>query len=205
MIAIIDYGMGNVRSLYNALQYVGCDSVVTADAGELRNADRLILPGVGAFGDAIAAIRRLGLDEILADEVCRRGKPMLGVCLGMQLLAKSSTEHGVHDGLGWLDATVERLLVPPGLKIPHVGWNEIDYAPDDALFQGLKWTERNFYFVHSYHMRCTDEGDVAATCEYGGRFTAAVRHENIAAMQFHPEKSQDNGVRVLQNFVDWTP
>ena len=205
MIAIIDYGMGNIRSLFNALAYLGCDALVTRDPARIRQADRVILPGVGAFGDAIAAIREVGLDETLDTEVRRRAKPMLGICLGMQLLARSSSEHGMHEGLGWLDASVERLVVPRGYKIPHIGWNDIDYAPGEALFDSLKSTERNFYFVHSYWMRCANSSNVIATCEYGGPFTAAVKHENLAAVQFHPEKSQDNGILFLRNFVNWSP
>src|SRR5688500_9124775 len=146
MIAIIDYGMGNVRSLFNALQYIGCDAVVTDSHDEIARADRVILPGVGAFGDAIAAIRSSGIDEVLDTEVRRRGKPMLGICLGMQLLARFSTEHGRHEGLGWLDASVERFELPAGLKIPHVGWNEIEASPDARLFDGINRRERNFYF-----------------------------------------------------------
>jgi glutamine amidotransferase len=205
MIAIIDYGMGNVRSLHNALQYVGCDAVITADSDKIRHAERIILPGVGAFGDAMAAIRARGLDDLLEAEVHRGGKPMLGICLGMQLLARTSTEHGVHEGLGWLDATVERLNLSAGLKIPHIGWNEVDSPLDEPLFRGIRPDERNFYFVHSFHVRCSNRADIIATCDYGGPFAAAVRHENVIATQFHPEKSQDNGIRVLENFLRWKP
>ena len=206
MIAIIDYGMGNVRSLYNALQYIGCEAVVTDAKREIDSAERVILPGVGAFGDAMAAIRARGLDETLDSAVRRGGKPMLGICLGMQLLARSSTEHGTHEGLGWIDAKVERFELPPTLKIPHIGWNEIAVRPEaTTLFDGIRPAERNFYFVHSFHVRCTDPHDVIATADYGGAFTAAVQRENFIAVQFHPEKSQDNGVRVLENFVGWTP
>jgi imidazole glycerol-phosphate synthase subunit HisH len=205
MIAIIDYGMGNVRSLYNAFQYIGSDSVVTADHMEIRRADRIVLPGVGAFGDAVNAIRLLELDQVLDSEVRRGGKPMLGICLGMQLLANSSNEHGIHAGLGWLDAEVERFDLTPGLKIPHIGWNEITFAANEPLFNGLREAERNFYFVHSFHMRCRNSVDVIATCDYGGRFTAAVKSQNFIATQFHPEKSQDSGIRILQNFVRWNP
>lgn len=205
MIAIIDYGMGNVRSLHNALQYIGCDAVITADSDKIRHAERIILPGVGAFGDAMAAIRARGLDEQLEADVHQGGKPMLGICLGMQLLARTSTEHGVHQGLGWLDATVERFDPSGGLKIPHIGWNEVDSLLDEPLFRGIRQDERNFYFVHSFHVRCSNQADVIATSDYGGPFAAAVRHENVIATQFHPEKSQDNGIRVLENFLRWKP
>jgi glutamine amidotransferase len=205
MIAIVDYGMGNVRSIFNALRYAGCEAVVTADHGKIRQADRVILPGVGAFGDAMSAIRERDLEDLLEAEVSRGGKPMLGICLGMQLLARSSTEHGAHTGLGWLDARVERLNVPPGFKVPHIGWNTLKFSPEEPLFRGLRPGELNFYFVHSFHMRCHDREDVIATCDYGEELTAAVRHGNVVATQFHPEKSQDNGIRVLQNFLDWKP
>ena len=205
MIGIVDYGMGNVRSLYNALTWIGCEARVTCNPAELREAERLILPGVGAFGDAMTAIRARGLDSILDAEVRRGGKPMLGICLGMQLLARTSEEHGNHDGLGWIDATVERFKLPPPAKVPHIGWNEIEFGDGEPLFRGLKPRERNFYFAHSFHMKCRDPRDVIADCAYGVRFTAAVRRGNIAATQFHPEKSQDNGVRVLRNFLEWKP
>lgn len=205
MIAIVDYGMGNVRSLYNALQYIGSDAVVTAEHEEIRHAERVILPGVGAFGDAMTAIRERGLDSALDETVRRGGTPMLGICLGMQLLARSSDEHGIHSGLNWIDATVERFSLPRGWKVPHIGWNEIDFPEDSGLFAGLRPHERNFYFVHSHHVRCRNADNVAATCDYGSRFTAALRLGNVVAVQFHPEKSQDNGIRVLQNFVRWQP
>jgi glutamine amidotransferase len=151
------------------------------------------------------AIRARGLDDVLDAEVNRSGKPMLGICLGMQLLAMSSTEHGNHTGLGWLNAHVERFALPLTYKVPHIGWNTLKFSPGEPLFRGLKPNELNFYFVHSFHVLCLDHGDVIATCDYGGEFTAAVRRQNVVATQFHPEKSQDNGVRVLQNFVDWNP
>jgi len=205
MIAVLDYGMGNVRSLYNALQWLGCDASVTADHGEVRKANRLVLPGVGAFGDAMRAIRERGLDELLDKEVRHGGKPLLGICLGMQLLANSSAEHGQHSGLGWIDATVERFSIPAGYKIPHVGWNAVSYQEGEAIFDGLPVGESNFYFVHSYHMVCRKPADVLATSEYGRPFTAAVRKGSVVAMQFHPEKSQDNGLTVLGNFLKWNP
>lgn len=205
MIAIVDYGMGNVRSLYNALQYIGCDAAVTSAPEEIQRAERLILPGVGAFGDAMQALRERGLDEILDQEVRRIGKPILGICLGMQLFAKSSEEHGIHAGLGWLDASVEKFRVSPPLKVPHVGWNSIRFAENATIFGGMKSGERNFYFVHSYHVNCHDRHDVIATTDYGGEFVASVQRDNIVAMQFHPEKSQDNGIHVLQNFLKWRP
>jgi len=201
-IAIIDYGMGNVRSLMNALEYVGEDAVITDDVGLMAEADRLVLPGVGAFGDAMAAIRARGLREPLTRFALEARKPILGVCLGMQLFARSSSEHGLHEGLGWLDAEIEPLEVAPPAKVPHVGWNELDFAPDDWLFKGVPRGQTDYYFVHSFQMVCADEGDRIATCDHGGTVTAAVRRGNLVATQFHPEKSQDNGIQLLQNWME---
>jgi glutamine amidotransferase len=205
MIAIVDYGMGNVRSLENAFAYFGHDVVITSDASELAEAERIVLPGVGAFGDAMRAIRERGLDIILTHQALVVKKPILGICLGMQLFAKRSCEHGEHEGLGWLDADIERLQVPRPLKIPHVGWNELHFSEDDWLFKGIRPAEGNFYFVHSFHMVCRNEMDVIATTDYGGAVTAVVRSGNLVAAQFHPEKSQDNGLKMLENWVNWNP
>jgi glutamine amidotransferase len=202
MIAIVDYGMGNVRSLRNALEYLGAEVVLTADPTELAAADRIVLPGVGAFGDAIAAIRARGLAAPLGDLALRAVKPVLGICLGMQLYARRSEEHGEHEGLGWLDAEIVRLEVPPPLKVPHVGWNDLRFAADDWLFRGIRAGESNFYFVHSFHMCCNDPSDLVATTDYGGPVTAVVRRGRLVAAQFHPEKSQDNGLTFLRNWLE---
>ena len=205
MIAIVDYGMGNVRSLRNALEFIGEEVTVTADAAELDAADRIVLPGVGAFGDAMAAIRERGLHEVLTHQAMVVRKPMLGICLGMQLFARSSNEHGEHLGLGWIDADIRRLDVQRPLKVPHVGWNDLQFPSGDWLFQGIRPGEANFYFVHSFHMVCQRREDCLATIDYGSPVTAMVRSGNLLAAQFHPEKSQDNGIRLLQNWVHWTP
>lgn len=205
MIAIVDYGMGNVRSLLNAFEYLGAPATITADPLELDRAERIVLPGVGAFGDAMRAIRERALRPALDRQALQVRKPVLGVCLGMQLFAKRSFEHGEHQGLGWLDAEIVRLSVEPPLKVPQVGWNTLSYSSTDWLFQGIRATEANFYFVHSFHMICSDSADVVATTDYGGNVTAAVRQGNLVAAQFHPEKSQDNGLRMLANWVDWQP
>ena len=197
--------MGNVRSLWNAVEYIGYDAVVTSDVARIRDAGKIILPGVGAFGDAIKAIHERGLDEVLNSEVIEKGKPMLGICLGLQLLGKSSEEHGHHEGLGWIDAKVIRFDGLRGLKVPHIGWNDIECLDADPLFENLKEKEKSFYFVHSFYMECNYPPDIIATCEYGTRFVAAIRHDNFLATQFHPEKSQDNGVQVLTNFLHWNP
>jgi len=200
-IAIIDYGMGNVRSLMNAFDYIGEDARVTADPVEIAAADRLVLPGVGAFGDAMKAIRASGLKPLLDRLVLDEKKPVLGVCLGMQLFAKSSREHGAHEGLCWLDAEVVPLEVSAPAKVPHVGWNAVRFAEGDWLFAGLPNGESDYYFVHSLHMLCNDADDLVATTDHGGVVTAAVRRGNLVATQFHPEKSQDNGLRLLQNWM----
>lgn len=204
MIAIVDYGMGNVRSLSNAFQYLGEDVVITDNPEVMDDADRIVLPGVGAFGDAMKAIHQRGLIEPLNRQVHHYRKPLLGICLGMQLVANESVEHGHHQGLGWIDACILRLTPPQPLKVPHVGWNSLDFSERDWLFEGIKKKEANFYFVHSFHMVCVNKDDRIATTYYGTDVTAIVRHDNIVAMQFHPEKSQDNGLRLLQNWVNWS-
>lgn len=204
MIAIVDYGMGNVRSLSNAFEYLGEDVVVTDDAQVMDDADRIVLPGVGAFGDAMQAMHQRGVIAPLNRQVHEFRKPILGICLGMQLVAKESLEHGRHQGLGWVDARIERLTPMAPLKVPHVGWNSLDFPAQDWLFEGIRQKEANFYFVHSFHMVCANLQDRLATTDYGGDVTAVVRHDNIVVMQFHPEKSQDNGLRLLQNWVNWS-
>lgn len=203
MIAIIDYGMGNKHSVYNALKYIGVDSFISQNADEISQAERIILPGVGAFGAAMENLRQFSLVDILHEEVLVKGKPFLGICLGMQLLAETGTEKGLFQGLGWIAGEVLKLQPESdGYKLPHVGWNDINIKQDSALFKGLK-KERAFYFVHSYAMHLKDYQDLAAESEYGVKFTAAIQKDNIFATQFHPEKSQKNGLTVLENFVDW--
>lgn len=201
-IAIIDYGMGNVRSLTNALEFAGADVLLSADPGALAEAERLVLPGVGAFGDAMTAVNESGLRPVLDRLAMEERKPVLGVCLGMQLFARSSSEHGLHEGLGWLDAEVVPLKVQAPAKVPHVGWNALTFAPGDWLFDGLPSGESDYYFVHSFHMLCHDPVDRVATCDHGGTVTAAVRRDNLVAAQFHPEKSQDNGLQFLRNWLE---
>jgi glutamine amidotransferase len=205
VIAIVDYGMGNVRSVRNAIEFLGGEAVITADPAALAAADRLVLPGVGAFGDAMRNLACRRLPEILHEEVIVRRKPLLGICLGLELLASCSTEHGTNAGLGWIDARVVRFESGERLRIPHMGWNEIELQQPHPIFEGVKPRGDAFYFVHSYHMVCSDARDVVATSDHGVRFTAAVARGNIVATQFHPEKSQDNGVQVLRNFLSWRP
>jgi glutamine amidotransferase len=204
-IAIVDYGMGNVRSLKNAFEYFGRDVTITDDPQALADASRIVLPGVGAFGDAMNAIRARGLMEVLTCQAFGVRKPILGICLGMQLFARSSSEHGTHSGLAWINADVRRLRLQRGYKVPHVGWNELRFPEHDWLFRGISPLEANFYFVHSFHVLCHDASDCLATTDHGGSITAVVRKDNLVAAQFHPEKSQDNGLRFLENWVAWEP
>lgn len=203
MIVIVDYGMGNKQSVLNALTFLGVEAEISADPERVRRAERLILPGVGAFGAAMENLNRSGLREAMNEAVLTRGKPFLGICLGMQLVAGRGTEKGLFDGLGWIGGEV-RLLSPesPDVKLPHVGWNDIEITFQHPLFQGLK-KERAFYFVHSYGFCPDNPAHVTARCDYGGEFVAAVGRDNIFATQFHPEKSQKNGLTILENFADW--
>jgi glutamine amidotransferase len=153
----------------------------------------------------MANLEARGLPRILYREVIERRKPFLGICLGLQLLAKASAEHGRHAGLGWIDGEVTKFEPTGGRKVPHIGWNDVHRQSPHPLFAGLHTDQFCFYFVHSFHLLCRDTTDVVATCEYGIPFTAAIARANIAAMQFHPEKSQDNGVQVLKNFATWKP
>ena len=203
MIVIVDYGMGNKQSVLNALTFLGIDAEITADPETVRRADRVILPGVGAFGAAMENLNRSGLREAMDEAVMGRGQPFLGICLGMQLVAARGTEKGLFCGLGWIDGEVRRLSpASTEYKLPHVGWNDIILAYEHPLFAGLK-KERAFYFVHGYAFCPDDPAQAAARCDYGGEFVAAVARDNIFATQFHPEKSQKNGLTILENFADW--
>lgn len=205
MIAVVDYGMGNLHSVRNALDMIGADVCVTNRPEDLRRAERIILPGVGAFGECAKSLRASGMVEALEEEVLRKGKPFYGVCVGMQVLAREGYELGTHAGLNWIPATVKRFEVrAQNLKVPHVGWNEIAPLNGSSLLEGFR-KDPTFYFVHSYHLAPDEPGWTAATCDYGGEFTAAVLRDNIFATQFHPEKSQQNGLRLLENFMRWKP
>ncbi len=200
MIVIIDYGMGNLHSVSNAVRYLGYPYQVSDQRSVIESADKLILPGVGAFSTGMASLRERGLVDVLNREVQERQKPMLGICLGVQLFARESQEGGRFEGLGWIDATVERLAPSrKDLKIPHVGWNSLSAKPD-PLFASVP-DGASFYFVHSYHVKCRDAGAVIASTDYGGSFTAGVRQRNIVGVQFHPEKSKNAGLQLLGNFL----
>lgn len=205
-VAIIDYGRGNVRSVFNALEYIGADAVITDDPDEIDNASHILLPGVGAFGDAVDALNARGLPEVLHRQAFEKGKPFLGICVGMQMLASAGFEHGEHAGMGWLQADVRRLEPGPDcLKIPHMGWNQVDLVSDHPLFEGFTEATLVFYFVHSYAVTTQETDKILGTCTYGAPFVAALAWDNIVATQFHPEKSQDSGLEMLENFVGWNP
>lgn len=203
MIAIVDYDVGNVGSILNMLRKIGAKAEVTRDPDTLAAADKLVLPGVGAFDEAVANLHRFGLWELLDDLVIKHAKPILGVCLGAQLMTRSS-EEGQRPGFGWLDARIQRFRPPNGitLRVPHMGWNVVTPTrPDHAIFHGVPDPMR-FYFVHSYHM-VSDTPDIElARTDYGGTFTSALGRDNILAMQYHPEKSHKYGLQVYRNFVE---
>ncbi len=195
---IVDYGLGNVASVRNALAYLGTEVTLSSEFAVLDRADCLILPGVGSFEDGMKKLHHLNLFPILNELVVNKGKPILGICLGMQLMAKRGFENGEFEGLGWLDAEVKKLSVS-GVKIPHVGWNETQITRPSKLWPEV--ATQCFYYVHSYHMVCNDPSDVAALCHHGNNFSAAIERNNIMGVQFHPEKSQKDGLNVLKAFL----
>ncbi len=199
MIAIIDYGMGNLRSVQKALETVGAAAEISSDPDQIRRAEKVILPGVGAFADAIAELRRTGLDAAFVEAVTS-GKPCLGVCLGLQLLFDVSEEDGTHVGLGLLPGRVVRFTPAPGLPIPHMGWNTLRVRREAPLLKGLG-SEPSVYFVHSYHAVPADPADIAAEADYPYPFAALVWRDNLMACQFHPEKSQKVGLAMYANFA----
>lgn len=201
-LAIIDYGMGNLRSVANAFDALGCAARITRDPRDLRQAERIVLPGVGAFGDGMQNLRQAGWIEALETEVRERGKPFLGLCLGMQLLAGLGTEHGQHAGLGWVPGTVVRIGGgDSALRVPHIGWNDVRCRTKDGLYVGCGEAQ-SFYFVHSYVFQPDDPRSVSGFCHYGSEFAASIELDNIYATQYHPEKSQKHGLAVLQNFLN---
>lgn len=202
MIAVIDYGVGNLFSLTSSLKAIGAEAVVTGDAEVIKKADKIILPGVGAFADAKRKLSETGLDKVICDEVAR-GKKIFGICLGMQMLFERSLEYGEHPGLGLLSGSVVPMegVIPSELKIPHIGWNALHIEKEHPIFKYVK--ENDYvYFVHSYFAKdCPDS--LLASCEYGAPLTAAVALGNISGTQFHPEKSGEVGLSILRAFAEW--
>lgn len=196
MIAIIDYGMGNLHSVSKAVERLGYAYKVTSDKQEILEADKAILPGVGAFGDAMVYLQESGLDQTTLD-FAASGKPLLGICLGMQLLFTQSEEHGSHEGLNLLQGKVIRFQ--GDYKVPHMGWNQLSFGQNSPLFDGIE--EGHVYFVHSYHVLLEQVSDLLATTDYYQPVTAIVGRDNVYGMQFHPEKSGDIGMSLLGNFL----
>ncbi len=214
-IAIIDYGSGNLRSAAKAFERAGRDAglsadvMVTSDPDAVRGADRVVLPGVGAFGDCAAGLRAVpGMADALTEAVRKEGKPFFGICVGMQLMAERGLEHGVHEGLGWIGGDV-RVMTPadPDLKIPHMGWNTLSQTRPHPLLDGIETGDKGLhaYFVHSYFFDASSEADIVANTDYGGRVTAMIARDNMAGTQFHPEKSQTLGLALIGNFLKWRP
>ena len=202
MIAIVDYGVGNLYSLHSSFKCIGADVKVTSDENEIRSADKILLPGVGAFEDAAKKLRASGLDKVICDEV-KNGKPLLGICLGMQMLFERSFEFGEHEGLGLISGSIRPIadVIPKNLKIPHIGWNALNFSGEkNEIFKYIN--EGDFvYFVHSYYGADCEES-VIATSEYGAPLTAALARGNVYGMQFHPEKSGEVGLKILKAFCE---
>lgn len=199
MIAIIDYGVGNLRSVEKALHFLGYEAAISSDKDFIKSADAVLLPGVGAFADAMNNLKDTGMDKLVYD-VADSGKPFLGICLGMQMLFDYSEEGGYSKGLGLIPGSVRRLSDELGLKVPHMGWNQLDVIRDAGVLQGLP-EEAYVYFVHSYFVKAEKSSDVIATTHYGVSFDVAVNRGNIYGTQFHPEKSGDVGMKILDNFA----
>ncbi len=200
-LALIDYGAGNLHSVHNALKAAGAvDVVVTADRDVVAKADRIVLPGVGAFAHCMGALSATnGMVEAMDRRVCGDGVPFLGICVGMQLLADAGVEHGTTQGLGWIGGTVRAITPTSDIKIPHMGWNDVSPSSTGLLEQG------EAYFLHGYHFDVADKADVLAITDHGGPLVAAIGRDNIIGVQFHPEKSQAYGINFLKRFLEWMP
>ena len=200
MIAIVDYGMGNLRSVWKAFESVGHQAVVTRDPATIRNAGHVVLPGVGAFGDCMENLERFDLVEPVRCSI-QSGKPFLGICLGLQLLFTQSEEFGVHKGLNIVPGNVRKFALDPALKVPHMGWNQVRTKKTSALTAGIDESSE-FYFAHSYHLKLNEPSALLTETTYGIDFPSAIERDNIFGVQFHPEKSHDAGARLLKNFAD---
>lgn len=199
MVAVIDYGVSNLKSVVNALEFLGAEVCVVKKACQLEKAERIILPGVGTFSEGMKNLKKMKLIKPLEKEVFGHKKPFLGICLGMQLLAESGCEGGTSRGLGWIKGKVKKFEIK-NLKVPHTGWDDLVIKKNSYLFQGVE-KDKNFYFVHSYYFDVEEKNIISAACEYGKIFPAALQKVNIFATQFHPEKSQQNGLKVLENYL----
>ena len=199
-ILIIDYKVGNNQSVMNALQLLGYDFLVSDKKEDIQSADALILPGVGAFEEAMENLKKLGILDVLRQQVIIFKKPILGICLGMQILAESGEENGIHEGLGWIPGEVKKIGGHAGVRVPHVGWNDVMIFKKEPLFSKIQ-DGAGFYFDHSYQFVC-DGQYVAASCKYGNEVVVAVQKDNIFGVQFHPEKSQGNGLKLFRSFFD---
>ncbi len=200
MIAIIDYGAGNIQSVYKALEYIGCDAFITNDKNKILKADGAVLPGVGSFGDTMDTMNSYGIKDAVIDFINSK-KPFLGICLGLQLLFPYSEESPNAKGLGVFDGAIKKIPSGDGLKIPHIGWNSLEIKKENGLFKGI---DKNsyVYFVHSYFLDAKDKKIVSAQTEYGVKIDAAIEKDNVFATQFHPEKSGETGLKILKNFAD---
>ena len=196
-VAIIDYGMGNVASVKKAFTHLRCESVITNQKNEIEKATHIVLPGVGSFKQGMDNLKNSGLNNLLYESVIEKKKSFLGICLGMQLLAVKGTEPSISDGLGWIKGEVCKIQAT-SLMIPHLGWNQIEAKKNSPI---SIFNEKDFYFIHSYHFNTTEEEDVIARVTYGEKYVAAIQKLNILAVQFHPEKSQKNGLELLKNFI----
>lgn len=196
MIAIIDYGMGNLRSVQKGFEKVGFEAEITSDPEEVLRAEKVVLPGVGAFGDAMHNLREAGMIDVIHDTV-KAGKPFLGICLGLHLMFDSSEEFGLHEGLGIFRGKVK--LIPPGLKVPHIGWNQIEIQKQDVILNDIP-NGSAFYFVHSYYVDPVVTEQITTLTDYGIKFASIVSQDNVFGIQFHPEKSSTIGLRILKNF-----
>jgi len=203
MIVIINYKMGNLGSIFNMLKKVGAKAIISSDFQNIESAEKLVLPGVGAFDSGMKNLKDMGLIPILEEAVLNKKKPILGICLGMQLFSKTS-EEGILSGLGWIDAKTEKFKfegVNNNLKIPHMGWNTVTIKRQSCLTREMGGDER-FYFLHSYHVICNKDDDILAITNYGYDFASMIHHENIFGVQFHPEKSHKFGMKILKNFAE---
>ena len=199
MIAIVDYGMGNLRSVQKGFEKIGAKAIISRDPAQIRDSEKVVLPGVGAFPECMKNLANFGLIDTIVDFI-KSDRPFLGICLGLQLLFDESEEFGLHSGLKVIPGKVKAFDRNMGLKIPHMGWNQVNFQKDVSIFMNIPdgaW----FYFVHSYYVDPSDKEDIAATTNYGIEFTCAVSRGNLYALQFHPEKSQDNGLKILSNFA----